>query len=162
MSLNVFDVVKNHRGLWYKTKLFFRCLKMAKQRVTRGYCDWDVYDLDCFYRELFIKTLTQLKNSCHGAPTEFFDEGAENETERWEIFLGEMIHCFQMSDEDFENGFKNRYRDEVDAYLMEKEEIPKELYNKFLEEEEKNNKLRQLYLKRGFELMADHFEQLWD
>ena len=39
---------------------FLRNIKFAYQRVTRGYCDADVWDLDQYLSALLYKTLHQL------------------------------------------------------------------------------------------------------
>ena len=43
---------------WVKNlKIFFKSVKWAKQRITRGFADIDWWDLDCFYIDLITDSL---------------------------------------------------------------------------------------------------------
>lgn len=175
MSLNVFkDSISNYPrwALWRRTKCFFKSIKMAWQRATRGYCDWDVYDLDCFYRELIINSLTQFRENLLGAPCDFSTmEGKHERKEEiddfvlWKEYIGDIIYCLQMSDEDYEFGLKNKYEDEYFHLLFKNEETTKEhfeLFEAYWQEEQKLNNKRHEYLEEGLSLLARYFEHLWD
>ena len=86
-----------HRVLW-----FFKSIKCAWQRATKGYCYRDTWDLDCFYTQLFIDSLTEFKENLHGAPAEFYDENLVNQSEPWEAYLTEMVQHFYNSLEENE------------------------------------------------------------
>lgn len=52
-KLNVFHFGYSHKFTLWNIKNFFRTLKWAWQRATKGYCDWDRWDLDFFYWRSF-------------------------------------------------------------------------------------------------------------
>ena len=172
MNLNVFHNLKSTYpkwALWKKTKLFFRALKMAYQRVTRGYCDWDTMDLDFYYRQLLIDGLTHFKENLHSAPYDFNSfEGKHEKKEHsddflmWQEYIGDIIYCLQMSDEEYEFGLKNKYEEEYFRLLLGGENVPKELAETYWEEELKLKSRRHEYLEDGFHMLARYFEHLWD
>ena len=115
-------------------KYYCRCLKYAWQRATRGYSDLDLWNLDTFYLNLFTNSLIDFKENLHGAPSEFFDEEAENQIQKWEEYLEEMIQHFNNAKIDF-NGPDGEGRS-----------------LEFLEPE----------LKKGLDMMSKVFYDLWD
>ena len=44
-----------------KIKHFFKCVKWSKQRITRGYCDCDVWEMFSFLQTLIPDMLQTLK-----------------------------------------------------------------------------------------------------
>lgn len=71
MSLNVFSkhyCSYHNVGLKKKLREPFLRLKWAYQRITRGYSDFDCYDLAHFYGEMICETLAHLSNNTHGYP----------------------------------------------------------------------------------------------
>ncbi|MBQ4122281.1 hypothetical protein IJD44_00930 [bacterium] len=117
-------------------KYFLRQLKWAKQRITRGFSDFDTFNLDQFYIQLFIDSLTYFKENLHGAPIKYFDEQAENPTWKWEKYLNEMIEHFRLANED--------------------------LYQYDLKEWDERNDLQQEHLNKGLEMLQKEFNSLWD
>ena len=76
-------------------RLFFRQFKWAYQRITRGYCDADVWDLDSYYLDLFYDTINKLADITHGYPgTEEFST-----PEAWDSYLRDMAMCFYRANE---------------------------------------------------------------
>lgn len=135
INLNVFDCAPyKKRYIFSHLKYFLKNIKYAWQRATKGYCDRDLWNLDIFYLNLFINTLTNFKKNLHGAPSEFFDKEKENQVERWENYLKEMIEHFKNAQYDF-NGPDGEGRS-VD----------------FLNQE----------LKKGLDMMYEVFYELWD
>ena len=59
-------------------KYFFKALKWSRQRVKKGYCDWDVMDIDTWFAELMPRMLRDFKSGLteqeHPVLPEFFDE----------------------------------------------------------------------------------------
>lgn len=45
-----------------KIKHFFKCVKWSKQRITRGYCDCDVWEMFSFLQTLIPDMLQTLKD----------------------------------------------------------------------------------------------------
>lgn len=88
--------------IWDRIKFHRHDLKFAWQRITKGYCDSDTWNLDHYYKQLLIDTLTYFKDNLHGAPVEYFNQDSENEEEQvalWRNKLEEIITCFKDSQE---------------------------------------------------------------
>jgi hypothetical protein len=71
MSLNVFSkhyCSYHNAGLKKKIREPFLRLKWAYQRITRGYSDFDCYDLAHFYGKMICETLAHLSVNTHGYP----------------------------------------------------------------------------------------------
>lgn len=49
-------------------KQFFRHIKWCYQRITRGFCDYDIWDLRSFYLGLLIDSLKYFKNHTQTYP----------------------------------------------------------------------------------------------
>lgn len=126
---------------WIKNfKQFFRNIKYAYQRVTRGYSDWDTWDLDTYYQQLFADSVRHFARNLHGAPYEFYDDNADNPIQKWEDYLNEMADHFDESLRD--------YFEEVDSTNIEE-------FNNF-----ENYKMEEFY--KGFDMMREVFFSLWD
>ncbi len=112
-------------GYRYKIKLpfiikhFFVCIKWSHQRITRGYCDKDIWDMFSYLQSLLPDMLQQLKDTRNGSPG-FLGENyvnAEglwvNDTchEEWDKILDEMIFLWHESDE-LACSVKNEFEDE--------------------------------------------------
>lgn len=112
---------------------FFRNCHYAWQRAIKGYCDWDLWDLDIFYRQLFINSLQDFKERANGYPANMTEE-------EWNNYLTEMIGHFKKSETWLEKD------DEIDKPADDIIEARKE-------EDE--------HLKQGLEMLYDHFNSLW-
>ena len=54
---------------WFDNiKYFFRTIKWGWQRATRGYSDYDTWDLDIFYSRIMIASLSQFRAEERGYP----------------------------------------------------------------------------------------------
>lgn len=47
---------------------FFNKVKYARDRARKGFCDYDLCDLDIFFVDLIIRALEEHKESAHGYP----------------------------------------------------------------------------------------------
>ena len=119
-KLNVFSgcFYKSPR-FWLKNiKMFFRCIKWSYQRITRGYCDADLWDYFTYHSELIIQSLTSFVNNHNGFPTYLNDDTKIENDEQWVIYLTEIVNHFKtaMIYEDFydELGNLQAYKDASD------------------------------------------------
>lgn len=48
-----------------------RLPKYGWQRITRGYCDYDTWNLDSYYSNLISSSIMYLREHTHGYPVEF-------------------------------------------------------------------------------------------
>lgn len=145
-------------------KQFFRNCKYAYQRVTKGYCEYDLWDLDRFYSELFVNSIHDFKQNLHGAPVEFFD-GEKDSNQPWIDYLTEMENHFYNSIEDNEV-YINEYDCILDEGLFQniENEDPKkkELKEKWIQREYEIWDLRKKELNAGLTMLKEVFGDLWD
>ena len=113
-------------------QFFINCY-YAWQRATKGYCDWDLWDLDIFYRQLFINSLQDFKERTIGHPANMTEE-------EWNNYLTEMIEHFKKSE----------------TWLEKDDEINDSVDDIIEAQKEKDE-----HLKQGLEMLYNHFGSLW-
>ena len=82
--------------------------KIQLQRVTKGYCDKDLWNIDYWFMNLMPDMLQQFKDTKHGSPsclgTEYVDEhGISCNDEchaEWDKILDKMIFLFREMNEE--------------------------------------------------------------
>ncbi len=135
---------KNPRNWFHNIKNFFVTLKYARQRAVKGYCDYDLWDLDIFYRNLLIESLKDFKKRQCGYPSNMKSE------EEWSDYLNKMIEHFEKSKTWWERD------DQIDEEMDNANAMIEYLtHERELEEETKE------HLKQGFEMLSKHFNSLW-
>ena len=164
--LNVWNksYFSNWRAVRSNVSTFFRNIKYSYQRIKYGYCERDLWDLRDFYLMLFYNSLDDFKKDLYGAPVEFFDENKENATEDWENYISEMAQHFYNADE-FNEARVNEYDDiATPLFKFDEENTPeeKEVINKWLAREKELYEWRHNELMKGFSMLVEHFEELWD
>lgn len=91
-----------------KIKHFFKCVKWSKQRITRGYCDCDVWEMFSFLQTLIPDMLQTLKDTRTGSPG-YLGENYTNENgilvndtchEEWNCILDKMIFLWREAEKD--------------------------------------------------------------
>ena len=123
------DNVWNKTDFWYERKrpwkipgLVFRNIKYSFQRVIKGYCDKDLWSIDCSFMNLMPDMLQQFKDTKHGSPsclgTEYMDEqGISCNDEchaEWDKILDDMIFLFREMNEETcqkENPYQAEHED---------------------------------------------------
>lgn len=136
-SLNIFkmlhwsfrDPINNFRNIK-------KIIKYSWQRITKGYCDYDRYDIDRYLIDLLPNMLEDLADKTHSYPAGF------NDLECWQNHLRHIADRFKNAKDFYD------LSDDVENYSME-ERI--EFYNK-----------SELCLKTGFEYLENHYWDLWD
>lgn len=93
--LNVFESYMcpwRHPSNWIPNlKQPFRRLKWAYQRATKGYCDYDVWDIDSWLSEIMHDMLKQLADISNGYPANFVGP------QTWKMELRRMADDFKAS-----------------------------------------------------------------
>lgn len=141
-------------------RLFFRQFKWAYQRITCGYCDYDVWDLDQYYLNIFYETLNKLADITHGYPgTEEFPT-----PELWENYLREMAMDFYRGNETndyyphpLEDSWWEEIKDLKEPWNYHSPKS-KAMCNEAIELEKK----RINDINTGFDKMKHVFGHLWD
>ena len=119
--------------------------KRRRQRFKRGYSYSDVWNMCDWFIEVTSPMLTHLRDEGIGVPGELWLEGADNEREKWEVLLTEMIYCLTLMNEE-----EARNHLEIDDNDYSVESYQK--VSNFMEAQ-KN---------RFFELFSKYFYHLWD
>lgn len=144
---------------WFRNiRQFFRNIKFAYQRITRGYCDRDVWDLDHYYSELFYQTINKLAEETYTYPAEYTFEG-------WQDYLREMAQHFKNSQEWNENEINNTIKEHFNNMIKFKESESEEYENaknKWLKLEIEAAKYREDELNAGIDMLKKSFNNLWD
>lgn len=123
--------------------------KNTIHRAKHGYSYSDVWNMYDWFLEVMPPMLTKLRDEGDGIPTELYIDGAENEREKWEAILTEMIECLHNMDE---HKIKNQFGTKTNFdfnHLSRKDYLE---MNAFME---KNKN-------RFFELFSKYFYNLWD
>ena len=149
---------------------FFRNIKYAYQRATRGFCDYDAWDLDYFYSRLFVGTLTDFSKQLHGAPSKFYDEESGS-ISRWIDYINEMRDHFYNSIEENEvekNEFEDDYmfiaRGDINDHILgtQMNREQNELRELWLKREKEIHDWRANELKTALSMLEKVYEDLWD
>ena len=160
-----------------KIKHFFKCVKWSKQRITRGYCDCDVWEMFSFLQTLIPDMLQTLKDTRMGSPG-YLGENYTNENgilvndtchEEWNCILdtfnefterfGLLGNKLQTEKELEENrkrggGGTIHFMDELPEY--------KEISDKYREEEKRLEEYRRNCKDEAIDMLKQYFYDLWD
>lgn len=127
--------------LWLRNiKMFFNCIKWSYQRITRGYCDADLWDYFIYHSELITQSLTSFANNHLSAPAYLKDDTKIENDEQWTKYLTEIVNHFNTAME-CEN-----YYDEVGNLQAYKDASEKE----------------DAELALGFKMLENAYRNLWD
>lgn len=158
-KLNVFGYgYYSWRAPFSSIGAFFRNIKYAYQRATRGFCDYDAWDLDYYYTELIAASISYMRKNLHSYP--------HNMTlKEWEDILFEIQEHFEKAN-DANSFYENPYRELFFEILKtgsslegDNEKLIRENYYKI---EEKNRELRAKELQEGLAMLLKYFRDLWD
>lgn len=153
-KLNVWTYGYNSsRHIFTNIRQFFRNIRYAWQRATRGYCDFDLYDLEHFYSQLFVDSLDDFTKNLHGAPLEFYDE-AHDSTQPWRDYIQEMRQHFYNS---------------IEENLVQTNEIEydhsshnEEVRAKWVAREKEIQAWRDAEFAKGTQMLTKVYYNLWD
>lgn len=149
------------RNWWDNIKYFFRTIKWGWQRATRGYSDYDTWDLDVYYSRMMIASLIQFRAETKGYP------GYMNDIDEWYAILDKIIFLLKQANEDEPLEEKNDLAEWYEEYLEtcdHSSEPSEETWNKrkqYYKREEELYEIRKQKRKEAFELLAEYFGHLW-
>ena len=163
---------------------FFRNIKYAWQRATKGYCDRDTWSLDTYYLQLFYHTLKYLAKNTNGWPGKW---SLENKTyENWQQYLSDMADHFENAQEWNEEIAINKeifdMYNNMSQYIISSDFVPTDETKKFYtvevkySDEEAYNKTMAQWLKKeeeaaeyrenekdiALDMLKAEFFDLWD
>lgn len=174
--MNVFKIINYKKGFtirilfhnikvfFHNIKVFFRGIKFMFQRATKGYCDYDLYELDTFYRKLFISSLTEFASKTDSCPdTLIYSE--------WIEILNRIITLLKESDYTNSENCINKYQDDLDKLLenvnikdfldgnLSEENL--KIKKEFFDEEINLSNIRNEKQKEALSLLSEYFNELW-
>lgn len=147
-------------------KTFFKGFKYSWQRITKGYCDKDIWNLDDTILEYLGQTLLSLSQVTHGYPgNEEF-----NTFEKWQKYLEDLAFNFKkINDEEtyFPNPYEEEWSNQLTTTKDEKGYFTirtnnKELDQKFLDAEKERIKNKEKLFKENWDNLGRVFFHLWD
>ena len=150
------------RHVFRNIKQFFKNCKYAWQRATKGYSDWDRWDLDVFYTELMIQSLKEFVDKAHGAPDPYFDH--ENDSiEPWKKYVYEIADHLDHSREESDY-FTNKYDKIIEDPGFDKRTRSQRRYllNCWRDQNEKNQKLRDQEFAKALDMIKEMHGAFWD
>ena len=136
--------------------MFFNSIHAAYQRVTRGFCYWDVWDFDTHLAELMAQGLTVLADEGCAYPGN--DEFPTPES--WSDYLHEIVRLLRFSLDEQPNEYQEEWMKKFDTkkFLA----LDAELDKKFLDKERENAEKQQAALQRALEMIVHVWGDLWD
>ena len=94
MGMNIFSFgIYSHNPRWWlhNIKQFFKNIKYAWQRATRGFSDPDWWEFDSYLSRIISGGLKTLDKNRHGFPTELYSQlGEEDGDQEWSKILSEI------------------------------------------------------------------------
>lgn len=111
-----------------------RVATWKRQRIERGFSDYDAYDVDTFLIQLIPAMLRHLADHTHGHPIEY-------EHKEWQEWLRETAEYFERAHDISHNRINYCYTKE--------------------QREQLNNEYTK-YLNEGFMRLAENFNHLWN
>lgn len=166
--LNVFNSTYSpwkYPSNWIRnTSLFFRQFKWAYQRITRGFCDSDYWDLDHFLAELMAQSIKKLADETHGYPgTDEFPT-----YESWKDYLYEIVEKLRFSlNEDMYNPYEHLWLKtfegkDLSEVINNRTPEEEEITDLFLNAEADNDERRQDALYDALYMIRHVWGNLWD
>ncbi len=171
--MNQLNVFNNPYYKWYypqhwheNIRMFFRSIKYAYQRITKGYANCDTFDLDNYYLNIFAGTLNHLADNHWGYPGN--DEFPNDES--WTKYLKEMALKFYNANESNEayptpeadkwwEWVKEHPFDKNDPDFADRENPYSET---MFQEANENDIKRDKEMHEGMKMLDHVFWNLWD
>ena len=149
---------------WPKNfRLFFRQFKWAYQRITKGFCDFDYWDLDTYLIRLMADAIKELADNTHGYPgNEEFPT-----YEHWKAYLYKIVGKLKYTQEELPNPcekewmqqWENKGLDYINQPKTPEEEL---LSKKYLYYENINAEKQDEALNDALDMIKHVFKHLWD
>ena len=162
--LNVFNNTYyrwRYPSCWWKNiKIFFNSFSAAYQRITRGFCWWDVWDFDTYLAELMAQGLVVLADEGYGYPG---DEEFST-PEKWHDYLYTISNCFRFYLDDHYNEYENDWIKTWEGKPLDYEKTPEEceISNKFLDREGVIEGEKYAAAQNALRMLAHVWGNLWD
>ena len=162
MTLNLYAKSEYKMRPLARIKWWFKRAKYARQRARWGFSEYDVWDMDTYLAELIGNMTKYLSEHTHSHPYDIDDKG-------WRDILQTISKCFKQYNIERLCPAYEAYQENKLA-LVENGRFgkcvtvsaPDYLLEVWKEEERVNYKNKMEELKRGFDLLYEHYSNLWD
>ena len=147
--------------LTHPWKFVSKCLANAKyawQRITKGYCDLDWWDMDSWLLKILPSMLKVMaaKTISYPAPLDIKEEDSEKYYQEWISFLKQLAADFEWCQEDNidkENEYYEAFHNDIHN---------KEISEKYIQRCTELENMREEKIKTAFAALADNIWELWD
>lgn len=145
-DLNIFKKgYHNWKCPIYNIRQFFRNCKYAWQRATKGYSDWDIWDLGTYYSDLISNSMTQFADE-----TNSFTYGMSYD--EWVNKIRSIANKIKAS-----NDYEEKYWEELPVINNLDYNETKEWTDKHLKEEKEASRITA----EGYKELGEIIEHLW-
>lgn len=144
---------------WKIVSQTFRNIKFAWQRITKGYCEYDYWDIDCYLLKLLPELFDDFRRNLHGYPYSFTEEEWDN------FLLKEVIEPLRNARDDQKveiNEFEGKVYDYFKNKPLTDMNCPQELWDKYMAREKEIDDWRDKQMRRAFTSIIMNFWNLWD
>ena len=157
--------------------LFIKAPKIIHDQIVNmlgtNFLDYDILDLDVYYSNMMIASLSQFRAEAMGYP------GYMENIEEWHAILDKIIFLLKQANEDVPLDEKNELAEWYEEYLKTKtlslvevkkgvrkyvdndDEETKEKICQYYKREEELYEIRKQKRKEAFELLAEYLGHLW-
>ena len=150
---------KSWRGFWRNLIYFFRCLRPAWHRATKGYCTMDTWSADLTICTYLIRVLTEYRNVTNGWPdTEFATY------EEWITYIDEIIDLliFAIEDEDKLNKYHAEWSEKCcNVKRNEWTEEHETIWKNYLAEVQKIADRQNGAREKAFAMLGKYLPHIW-
>ena len=151
--MNVFKRVYRKSAILKNLSMLPRKIKWAWQRVTRGYANCDVWDIDYWFTTIMHNMLQDFLNI--NVSTPYFTGDVDADRIKWHEILNRMIYLLKEMDEDTSSQQNEFFK----AYIASNNsKICQDYRNRQKEIDEYLETCKNEF----FELFSKHFRNLWD
>lgn len=162
-NLSVFNYQwdwKTWRGFWKNLIYFFKCLRPAYHRATKGYCRMDTWNADSTITTYLIKVLTEYRNVTNGYP------GNEDfpTFESWIAYIDEIIdllvYCEKETDQmnDYYHDWEKECCDTPRSEWTDRQRF---IYEHYLAENQTLYEAQKAAREKAFAMLGKHLNHIW-
>ncbi|MBP5466042.1 MAG: hypothetical protein J6Y43_00560 [Clostridia bacterium] len=161
------------KNVFKKIGLFFRRIKWAWQRATKGYCDMDYSEIDSWFLSVIPDMLKEFVNlEMHGLPDTVITDYYNKHQDEYSVTIDELFGC-GFNDKKKESECQEIFHKAQEEYDKElnriaflfKESDPFGECEVFGEEEqiqfEEIDNYKEKCKNEAFELFSKHFNGIW-
>ena len=151
---------KSWKGFWKNLFYFFKCLRPAWHRATKGYCRMDTWNADSTICAYLIKVLTEYRNVTNGYP----GDEAFPTFESWIAYIDEIIdkltYCSAERDQfnDYYQNWVNECCNKPKSRWTDRERY---IYEHYVAENQTLYEAQKTAREQAFAMLGKHLNHIW-